>query len=50
MTEKIISICFEVHKLPGIGFQELIYQRALVWELSQEGQVISVKFFNPLNP
>ncbi|MDQ6764208.1 MAG: GxxExxY protein [Bacteroidota bacterium] len=37
ITEKIIGASFEVHKFPGNGFQELIYQRALAWELSQAG-------------
>jgi GxxExxY protein len=37
ITEKIIGACFEVHKFLGNGFQELIYQRALAWELSQAG-------------
>jgi hypothetical protein len=29
VTEKIIGCAFEVHKFPGNGFQEVIYQRAL---------------------
>lgn len=29
ITEKIIGSAFEVHKFPGNGFQEVIYQRAL---------------------
>jgi GxxExxY protein len=37
ITEKIIGASFEVHKLLGNGFQEVIYQRALTWELSQSG-------------
>jgi GxxExxY protein len=37
ITEKIIGASFEVHKFLGNGFQELIYQRALAWELSQAG-------------
>jgi len=37
ITEKIIGASFEVHKFLGNGFQEVIYQRALVWELSQAG-------------
>ncbi len=35
ITEKIIGAFFEVHKFLGNGFQELIYQRALAWELNQ---------------
>jgi GxxExxY protein len=37
ITEKIIGASFEVHKFLGNGFQEVIYQRALAWELSQNG-------------
>ena len=48
ITEKIIGAAFEVHKLVGNGFpsaakglptarQEVIYQRALAWELTQAG-------------
>ncbi len=37
ITEKIIGAAFEVHKLLGNGFQEVIYQRALAWELSNAG-------------
>ncbi len=32
---KIIGATFEVHKFLGNGFQEVIYQRALAWEMSQ---------------
>jgi len=35
ITEKIIAASFEVHKFLGNGFQEVIYQRALAWELSK---------------
>ena len=35
VTEKIIGASFEVHKFLGNGFQEVIYQRALAWELAQ---------------
>ena len=37
ITEKIIGASFEVHKFLGNGFQEVIYQGALAWELSQAG-------------
>ena len=37
ITEKIIGASFEVHKFLGNGFQEIIYQRALAYELSQAG-------------
>ena len=33
ITEKIIGASFEVHKFLGYGFQEVIYQRALAYEL-----------------
>jgi len=35
ITEKIIGASFDVHNFLGNGFQEVIYQRALAWELSQ---------------
>lgn len=37
ITEKIIGASFEVHKFLGNGFQEVIYQRALDWELGRAG-------------
>ena len=37
VTEKIIGSAFEVHKFLGNGFQEVIYQRALAWEMTQAG-------------
>ncbi len=37
ITEKIIGAAFEVHKFLGNGFQEVIYQRALAWEMQQAG-------------
>lgn len=37
ITEKIIGASFEVHKFLGNGFQEVIYQRALAWEMLQIG-------------
>ena len=37
ITEKILGASFEVHKFFGNGFQEVIYQRALAWELGQAG-------------
>ncbi|HEY3251985.1 MAG TPA: GxxExxY protein [Ignavibacteria bacterium] len=35
ITQKIIGAAFEVHKFLGNGFQEIIYQRALAYELSK---------------
>lgn len=37
ITEKIIGAAFEVHNFLGNGFQEVIYQRALAWEMSVKG-------------
>ncbi len=37
ITQKIIGCAFEVHKFLGNGFQEVIYQRALAYELGQVG-------------
>ena len=37
ITEKIIGAAFEVHSFLGNGFQEVIYQRALAWELHKNG-------------
>lgn len=33
LTQKIIGAAFEVHKFLGNGFQEVIYQRALAYEM-----------------
>ena len=41
ITEKIIGAAFEVHKFLGNGFQEVIYQRGLAFELSQAGLVFT---------
>lgn len=37
ITEKILGASFEVHTFLGNGFQEVIYQRALAWEMKQKG-------------
>lgn len=37
ITEKIIGASFEVHTFLGNGFQEVIYQRALAWEMKMAG-------------
>lgn len=37
ITKKIIDASFEVHKFLGNGFQEVIYQRALVYEMYKAG-------------
>ena len=35
ITQKIIGASFEVHKFLGNGFQEVIYQRALAYEMNK---------------
>ena len=37
ITQKIIGAAFEVHKFLGNGFQEVIYQRALAFEMGKVG-------------
>ncbi|MGC9521796.1 MAG: GxxExxY protein [Anaerolineae bacterium] len=37
ITGKILGAAFEVHKFLGNGFQEVIYQRALAYEMTQAG-------------
>src|SRR5213075_1711970 len=37
ITEKVIGASFEVHKILGNGFQEVIYQRALAYEMHRAG-------------
>ena len=37
ITQKIIGASFEVHKFLGNGFQEVIYQRALAYEMHVAG-------------
>jgi GxxExxY protein len=37
LTQKIIGASFEVHKFLGNGFQEVIYQRALAYEMGLAG-------------
>ena len=37
ITKKIIGSSFEVHSFLGNGFQEVIYQRALAYEMRRAG-------------
>lgn len=37
ITKHVIGAAFEVHNFLGNGFQEVIYQRALAYELSKIG-------------
>ena len=41
ITEKIIGASFDVHGFLGNGFQEVIYQRALAWEMGQRALTFS---------
>uniref|UniRef100_UPI0040479637 GxxExxY protein n=1 Tax=Roseivirga sp. TaxID=1964215 RepID=UPI0040479637 len=41
ITEKIIGASFEVHSFLGNGFQEVIYQRALAYEMSKKDLVFA---------
>ena len=41
ITEKIIGGAFEVHKFLGNGFQEVIYQRALAYEMFKAGLIFA---------
>ena len=41
ITEKIIGSSFDVHSFLGNGFQEVIYQRALAWEMDQRGLIFA---------
>ncbi len=45
VTSRIIGACIEVHKNLGPGFQEVIYQRALVLEL----QTCDLEFSREVN-
>jgi GxxExxY protein len=48
ITEKIIGASFEVHSFLGNGFQEVIYQRALAFELSKKGLSFSREIEQPI--
>ncbi len=37
LTSKVIGCAMEVHRTLGCGFQEVIYQRALALEMTQQG-------------
>lgn len=41
ITERIIGASFEVHSFLGNGFQEVIYQRSLAYEMSQKDLVFA---------
>lgn len=44
ITAKILGCCFEVHKILGNGFQEVIYQRALAKEMNIQGLLFVREF------
>jgi len=48
VTAKIIGASMEVHKLPGNGFQEFIYQRALAKEFEAKGMVFQREVEMPI--
>lgn len=48
LTGKIIGCAIEVHKLLGNGFQEVIYQRALEYEMEMQGLSFAREFEMPI--
>lgn len=48
ITAKILACCFEVHKILGNGFQEVIYQRALAKEMNLQGLCFAREFEMPI--
>jgi len=48
LTAKIIGCAMEVHKLLGNGFQEVIYQRALEYEMELQGLSFAREFEMPI--
>jgi GxxExxY protein len=48
LTGKIIGCAMEVHKLLGNGFQEVIYQRALEYEMEIQGLSFAREFEMPI--
>jgi GxxExxY protein len=47
ITDKIIACAFEVNKILGYGFNDKVYERALIYELSRQG--LSFESQYPLN-
>ena len=47
LTGKIIKSAMEVHKYPGNGFQEVIYQRALTIEFALQNIAFEREFEMP---
>jgi len=48
LTGKIIGCAMEVHKELGNGFQEVIYQRALAYEMELQGIAFAREFEMPV--
>ncbi len=48
ITGKILGCAFEVHKILGNGFQEVIYQRALEKEMALQGLSFAREFEMPI--
>ncbi|MFN8208960.1 MAG: GxxExxY protein [Bacteroidales bacterium] len=48
LTGRIIGCAMEVHKALGNGFQEVIYQRALAYEMELQGLHYSREFEMPV--
>ncbi len=48
ITEKIIGAAFEVHGVLGNGFQEVIYQRALAYEMKLAGLAFAREIEQPI--
>lgn len=48
LTSKIIGCAMKVHSALGNGFQEVIYQRALEIEMSDEGIIFSREYEMPV--
>lgn len=48
ITGKVIGAAFQVHSFLGNGFQEVIYQRALAYEMSQAGLSFAREIEQPI--
>lgn len=48
LTGKIIGCAMEVHNIFGNGFQEVIYQRALAYEMQLQGLSFDREFEMPI--
>jgi GxxExxY protein len=48
ITEKIIRASYEVHHFLGNGFQEVIYQRALAYEMRKKGLEFAREIEQPI--